>query len=287
MPTLTLLDGPTGTELARRGVDTLGPAWSARAIRESPDTLAEIHAAYARAGATVHTAATFRTQARVAPGDWEQLARRAVEITKASVPALHRVAGSIAPLADCYRPDLSPARSDPAGTWAEHAALARILARSGCDLLLCETFADPLEAILATEAAVGAAEPFGIPVWTSLTPGFDASLLTPETLAVAAGEAAERGAAALLINCCPVESAADYLRRVASTLSRPVDLGVYANAGQREDRWRDSPDDHARYAEAAAEWVRAGATIIGACCGGSPGLIRVLRDRLGSESARP
>ncbi|MBK7404220.1 MAG: homocysteine S-methyltransferase family protein [Phycisphaerales bacterium] len=164
---ITILDGPVGTELIRRGVDCTGPLWSARAIDGAPEVLGAIHREYAAAGATVHTAATFRTQPGIEPGEWARLARRGVELVREAVPRGHRVAGSLAPLADCYRPDLSPARVDPAATREAHLALARVLADAGCDILLCETFTDPGEGLLAAGAAVEAAEATGAEVWLS------------------------------------------------------------------------------------------------------------------------
>src|SRR5438034_11831000 len=61
---LLLLDGATGTELGRRGADISLPLWSARAIIEAPDILADIHRDYLRAGADLITANTFRTHRR-------------------------------------------------------------------------------------------------------------------------------------------------------------------------------------------------------------------------------
>src|SRR5512135_280688 len=84
---ITILDGPTGTELAARGVPTPAPAWSAHAVDHAPDVLAAIHRSFAAAGATVHTAATFRTKRRQVGARWEHLARRAVAIARAAVPA--------------------------------------------------------------------------------------------------------------------------------------------------------------------------------------------------------
>ena len=119
-----ILDGPLGTELDARGIPTPLPGWSAHALDEAPEAICAIHRDYAAAGATVHTTNTFRTRRAVFGARWETLARRAVHLARDSVPSGHRVAGSIAPLADCYRPDLSPAGSDTEGTRAEHRALA-------------------------------------------------------------------------------------------------------------------------------------------------------------------
>ena len=41
---IVLLDGPVGTELSRRGVETPLPLWTAAAIEQAPDVLAAIHA---------------------------------------------------------------------------------------------------------------------------------------------------------------------------------------------------------------------------------------------------
>ena len=59
-----LLDGATGTELERRGYAAGLPLWSTHALLDAPDAVAEIHADYARAGADILTANTFRTQRR-------------------------------------------------------------------------------------------------------------------------------------------------------------------------------------------------------------------------------
>src|SRR6516164_647837 len=97
-----------GTELGRLGVPTPSPAWSAHALIVAPETVAAIHREYAGAGATVHTANTFRARRRAVGERWEALARGAIGIARRSVPRGQRIAGSIGPLEDCYRPDLSP-----------------------------------------------------------------------------------------------------------------------------------------------------------------------------------
>src|SRR5262245_2109257 len=107
MAAFTLLDGPVGTELGARGVSTPAPLWSAAALEGAPQVVAAIHRDYAAAGATVHTAVTFRTQPHVAPDAWRRLLESAVRIAREAVPSGHRVAGSIAPLGDCYRPEES------------------------------------------------------------------------------------------------------------------------------------------------------------------------------------
>lgn len=269
-----VLDGPIGTELAARGVDTPAPLWSAAALDVAPHVIEAIHRDYARSGATVHTANTFRTKRRQAGDRWEELARRAVAVARRAVPPGHRVAGSIAPLEDCYRPDLSPRDPRP-----EHRELARALAAAGVDLLLCETFPHVGEALVAVEEAVAT----GLETWVAFTAGPDATLLTPPEIEAGAREAVQRGARAALINCVAANRTLAYVERLAGL---GVPFGAYANAGAAEEQmgWFDaSHDANAReadaalaYADLARGWLRAGASIIGSCCGTGPAHIRAL-----------
>ena len=240
--------------------------------------LASIHRGYAEAGATAHTACTFRTTRRVVGDRWEHLARRAVEIVRESVPAGHLVLGSIAPLEDCYRPDLSPANSSIDAARDEHALLARVLADAGCDALLCETFPHVGEALGAAEAALAT----GLPVWLSFTAGPSCDLLTPDEIAGGARHAEALGVGAVLINCVPVGRTLDYVRAIRGAVAEPVRVGAYANAGEPEERmgWRAHPEAPERYAGEAARWAEAGATIIGGCCGTCPAHVRALGERL-------
>lgn len=265
---ITILDGPMGTELIARGVALDGPAWSAIAIDRAPAVIAAIHRDYAAAGATVHTACTFRTKARQVGDRWEDLTRRAVAIARASVPSSHLVAGSLAPLEDCYRPDLSPRHARP-----EHRAMAQALARAGVDRILVETFPHAGEAIVAVEEAVAT----GVVTWLAVTAGPRAELLTPSEARDVLRRARDAGAAALFINCVEAARTSPFVEAIADL---GVPFGAYANAGGEGegDAWR--PDgDLARYVAHASRWARAGATIIGGCCGTTPAHIAAIATR--------
>lgn len=304
---VVVCDGPMGTQLAARGVDTTGPAWSANANEHSPESVAAIHRAYVDAGATVHTANTFRTRRRNAGQHWRELTTRAVDLARSSVPADQWIAGSIGPLADCYEPEKTPS---PSLARREHQEMADALAENGCDVLLCETFANLEEAAIATAEAVRT----GLPTWVALTAGYRADLLSPEAMAEAAGRLVDLGAEAVLVNCTPALVTRAYVDQLAR-LRLPVRIGAYANAGDREaglgwheaggDRHELELDRHeldldrqeaeasgprsengaarlaaSRYADCAVEWLSAGATIVGGCCGTGPEHIRQIRRRL-------
>lgn len=269
---VTILDGPTGTELARRGVPTPAPLWSAGAVLDAPDVLARIHRDYATAGATVHTAATFRTRRRAAGDRWEQLADSAVQLLREAVPAGTTLAGSIAPLEDCYRPDLSPDDPEP-----EHAELAARLVASGVDILLCETFPHVGEALAAVRAATGR----GRPVWLALTAGYQGDLLTPTQMADGARAAVELGADAVLVNCVPATATLPFVQALVRAVGDAVPVGAYANAGSLDAGlgWGRGPEGAQQYVALAEQWVDAGATLIGGCCGIEPATIAALRAR--------
>ena len=271
-PTTLILDGPMGTELLSRGVPTPTPGWSAFALEAAPGVVSAIHADYASAGARVHTANTFRTKSRTYPKRWEALARQAVALARAAVPSGHRVAGSLAPLEDCYRPDLSP--SDPR---PEHRALAHVLADAGCDLLLCETFPHVGEGLVAVEEAVAT----GVETWAGFTAGPDADLLTPTEVAEACVSAVERGAAAVFVNCVPARATLAYVEAIAHAVGDAVPFGAYANAGHADEGmgWVSAPQAPTRYATFAQTWVDAGATLLGACCGTGPRVVAELARR--------
>jgi S-methylmethionine-dependent homocysteine/selenocysteine methylase len=266
-----ILDGAIGTELISRGLEFDALAWSARAIVEAPDLLARVHGDYARAGATLHTANTFRTQPRSAGEGWAEALRAAVRIARQAVSPDCAVLGSMAPVEDCYRPDLSPG----AEARAQHREVATALAEAGCDVLLCETFANRIEAVTAVEEALAT----GVPAWVSLTAGPFAELLSPSELADIAKDAASAGAERVLVNCVAATRIGAYVDAIAAL---GVPFGVYANAGREDEGlgWgATGPRAAQAYADLAERWKDAGASVVGGCCGTGPLHVQALAER--------
>jgi len=266
-----ILDSAMGSELERRGLELDLPLWSARALVEAPELVAAIHRENVAAGADILTANTFRTT-RVAldeSGNADragELARLAVRLAREAALAAPRpvlVAGSVAPLFDCYRPDLVP--EDASGLVAEHALLVEDLALEGVDFLLLETFGTRREALAAARAARESPVPF---VVSFVTDG-GGRLLSGESLEEAAEAAREAGAVAVCVNCVSSRRiGADLARLEAVSAGRP--FGAYANILSEED----SPE---RYARDAGEWLTLGARIVGGCCGTGPIHVEAVR----------
>jgi S-methylmethionine-dependent homocysteine/selenocysteine methylase len=277
-PRPLLLDGPLGTELNRRGVSTDLPLWSAWGLVRAPDVVSSIHAEYAAAGADVLTTNTFRTQRRsCARAGLEdrttELTALAVRLARQAAAAVGHpcwVAGSMAPLEDCYSPDLTPR---PAELASEHGEVAEQLAGLGVDLILVETMPTMREAEAATRAAAAT----GLPVLTGFTCDARGRLLSGRSVTRAAAAVEAAGASGLMINC----TAADILEAPLRELRAATDLptGAYGNVGHAEETigWAATEViDPGSYVEYARGWLEAGAMLVGSCCGTTPDHTRAL-----------
>ncbi|MBW3582522.1 MAG: homocysteine S-methyltransferase family protein [Euryarchaeota archaeon] len=271
-----VLDGPTGTELERRGVDTTLPLWSARAIMDAPDVLKKIHRDHLLAGAEVHTANTFRTNPRTleragvkAEGrrfveSAVRIARQALEDPPRDAPRETWLAGSLAPVEDCYRPDLVP---DSDALVGEHALHAEDLHDAGVDLLLVETMNSGREA----EAATKAARETGLPVLVSFVASDDKTILSGEPLEEVIARVASLRPDGILLNCADVETTTRAVRVLRDHWEGP--WGAYANTGKADPikGWEAAEGaDVATYQRHADEWLRLGARLVGGCCGTRP-----------------
>ena len=258
-----VLDSAMGTELERRGMDLDLPLWSARALLENPDLVLQIHRDNVAAGADILTANTFRTQrgslcaAGIDESRARELTRLAVSLARDAAREAGRevfVAGSAAPLADCYRPDLV---ADRATLGREHAAHVENLLASGVDLILVETMNTIREARSATEAVKER-----VPVVVSFVTNGRGALLSGEDLGDAVRSILAVRPAAVGVNCVPFRAIGAEVGR----LSAAVPEAPIAASGNTLSE-RPSPRE---YAQTAIDWADRGARILGGCCGTTP-----------------
>lgn len=291
-----LLDGAMGTELQRRGARMDAPLWSAHALVDAPALVREIHRDYLRAGAQVVTTNTFRTHARnlAAAGLQDRaaeltrlavrLAREARELLAAEDPdaaAAARIAGSLSPLEDCFRPADSPgSRAGP-----EHRETAEALAEAGCDLLLVETMGRVDEAVAAVAAAAG----LGPPVWLAVVARADGRLLAGEPLPALVSALAGLPVQALLVNCTELGHLPAAIPALVEAAG-PSDmlLGTYPHTGRQEPGgFVTHASDAEAFADALVAWTRrAPLAIVGSCCGSTPAWTAALAERLYREPGR-
>ena len=153
-----VVDGATGSELDRRGVDCSLPLWSANANLIAPEVLKDVHKHYLLNGAKAITTNTFRTHEttlkKVGLGHLaKELTTKAVEMAVQARDEVNPdalVLGCVAPLENCYRADLVP---DTDVCKREHRKMMTNLMDAGCDFLLIETASNGKEAIACAEVA--------------------------------------------------------------------------------------------------------------------------------------
>lgn len=275
-----------GTELDRRGMDVALPLWSAGALETAPDLVQAIHRDYLAAGARILTANTFRTTtpAYQRAGLDEAAAResarratqRAISLAKEAAGDQALVAGSLAPVGDCYTPADYPGPEVARATYRD---LARWMAKAGADLLLLETHITLDEACIALKAAAHT----GLPTLVSYLVDDRLNLWGGASLVAAAEAARQGGAQGILINCVTLAVAHKAVKALAEITTLP--FGVYANAGRtqpsREGIIHQAHSDE-DFVAAAREWIATGATMIGGCCGTTPDTIRALNRLLAS-----
>lgn len=284
-----ILDGATGTELNRRGVNTGLPLWSANALLtdEGLRVLQDIHEDYLRAGADILTTNTFRTHVRaLAPsGNADralELTHRAVDIARAAIAAVpleqtRFVAGSISTLEDCYRPDLVPPDDQ---LRAEHSERVHHLLESGVDVFLVETINSIREASIIAKLAVST----GLPVIVSFVCNREGKILSGESLSDAARELLPMGVSALGVNCGSTPDLAKPLAELQSASPPDFPLIAYGNIGyaDEKDGWVNTDAENpVVYCKHAVQWP---VKIVGGCCGTMPAHIAQLQLALRGKS---
>jgi len=302
-----ILDGGMSRELARLGAPLRQPEWSALALMEAPDVVRQAHAEFIAAGADVISTNSYA----LVPFHiglnrfWEEgpaliaLAGRLAREAAAAAPPDRRplVAGALPPIFGSYEPQ----NFDPARAPHYLNVLVENL-QPYVDLWLAET----LSLIAEAEAARASVAGTGKPLWTSFTLLDDIGaehsaaprLRSGETVEDAAAWAADSGAQALLFNCSRPEvmaSAVEIAAGVFRDRGASLEIGVYANAfepspeagGANETLHSVRADlTGEAYCAFARRWIKAGATLIGGCCGVGAAHIGRLSATLGYEPSR-
>ncbi len=277
-----IMDGATGTELQRRGVKTTLPLWSASALITNPEIVKAIHLDYIHAGAEIITTNTFRTTRRIFAkiGQAEktetfthracQLAQEAISESGASHPVY--IAGSMAPLEDCYTPAKTPPESE---LRAEHTQYAQQLKDGGVDFILVETMPTIREAV----AALGAAYQTKLPCAVSFCCGAQGDLLSGETLKDAVSAIITFDPLFIGVNCMSTDDITGAIGKLRMCTDRPLAAYGHGDGHPDDDQgWKftGTVSAHA-YGEICRQWVDSGVQIIGGCCGTDPSYISLLK----------
>lgn len=270
-----LLDGATGSNLMKAGMPkgVCAETW----ILDHPQAILDLQRAYVAAGSQVLLAPTF-TAGRMylsqhgLEGELKELNRCLVALSREAAQGKAWVAGDMTTMG---RADV------PYETMLEYyEEQARALAEAGVDLILCETLMGHDEAMAALEGCrMAAAE---LPVCCSFSVTADGMLYFGGSVYEAAPQVAEFGADAVGINC---SVGPDQLESVVRALQESLTVPVIAkpNAGMPEidDQGNAHYSMHAAdFGRHMAALHRAGASILGGCCGTEPPYIAALKAAL-------
>jgi homocysteine S-methyltransferase len=298
---VVILDGGLATELERRGAELHDPLWSARALIEQPDLIVGTHTAYFEAGADVAITASYQAsfEGFAARGIGERegaalmrgsilLAQRARDAWIETAPPGRLqplVAASIGPYG-AVRADGSEYTGDYDRTTPElrtfHARRLEVLAdpEAGADLLAVETIPSIQEAVALAEAL--AAHP-SMPAWVSFSCRDGARICDGTPLAEAIRTVTTvQNVVAVGVNC----TAPAYIGSLVGIAAAHTDLPVltYPNRGAAYDpiakTWEGPGDED--LGMMAKAWVRAGASLVGGCCGTGPEDIRSIATAIGT-----
>ena len=291
MATVTVLDGGMGRELLRIGAPFRQPEWSALALTEGPEWVVRAHRNFIDAGAQVITTNSyaivpfhigderFRLEGRDLAALSGRLAREAAA-TSTGVT----VAGSLPPLFGSYRPDLFDAAAAPTIIDPLIDGL-----RDHVDLWLGETLGSIAEAE-AILAALDRNHSPSKPIWISyyLHHQQEGLLASGESVADAVSAAVTLGATAVMFNCCQAELISAAIPIAVGVAGIAAQVGGYANrftpthtstgtANSRLSEFRDDLDP-TTYCTFIGDWLDAGASIVGGCCGMTPAHITAISE---------
>ena len=271
---ITILDGGFGRELQKRGVCIDAPLWSANAFYTNSELIEEVHRAFIDSGADIistntYALTSYNLEKADKQNDQESLIDQAYHMAKKAANGTVKIAASVPPLVESYRPDLV----DENRMQSEYAFLVDKAIQHQVDIILAETMSCKIEAL----AVLKHKSKTDIPFWIGFTVNEEGNLRSGELLEEAAKEVIEKGASCVLINCSTLEGtnkSIDILCNLSEYF--PLTYGAYANRffEVRPDFTLESgintlndeitKEDYKAYAK---HWLDKGTTIIGGCCG--------------------
>ena len=283
-----ILDGAMGTELLRMGVELPLPLWSAIANETCSEKVYKIHREYINAGANVLTTNSFRStpyayqkagfSRRDALLRSEMNLKKAVSIAKKAVTGTQLIAGSIAPIEDCYSPEIYP------GDTQFNKSMESVIKwfhETEVDIILFETMGNSRE----ISRILFFLEDCDLPIWLSLILQDKNHLLDGTSVHEILETLSTSKVEKLLLNCNTIQLTLQAIHTIKRYWNGP--WGVYPNLGIKnpeidgkiaqiisDETWRS------RVKEILIEKP----TVIGACCGSTPEHIRIIKEIIESKS---
>jgi len=266
---LLILDGGMGTSLQARGLPQGYPPdlWSV----ERPEEVRRVHEAFVEADADIILTNTFgASRLRLDRYGWgdrvRELNRAAVGLARAASQGIALVAGDIGPCGPVAATFRQLSRPEATSIYAEQIAA---LASAGVDLLVIETISDLQEMEVAVAAARSVAS--DLPVLALLTFTRDGILRSGEGPAAAARALEAMGVDIVGANCSfGFASLLPICEEMAKATS--LQLAIKPSAGVPPM----PPHSINEAADYVRQFVEAGASLVGGCCGVDPSMLRAI-----------
>ena len=274
------LDGAMGTQLGQAGLEMGGPN-----NVTNPDVVLAIHKKYVAAGVDLLITNTLTmNRTNVASHnvgvEVREVNLAGVRLAKEAAGQGCYVLGDMSSTGKMMKPYGPLPEEDAFATFKEQAA---ILAEGGVDGLIVETMFDLREAVCAVRAAKEACD---LPVIASIafnTAGNQGRTVMGNTARQCAEALTEAGVVAVGANCGSVDplEMAQLVVMMREGTSLPIIAQPNAGKGRMVDKelvFDLSPGD---FAAGVQECVRAGARLVGGCCGTSPAHIQAMVELIG------
>lgn len=268
-----ILDGSMGALLMSRGIEPGKPVYTWNI--EKPSEVFTVHCQYVESGAEIILTNTFSINPQHVPRKWlEKAIDDGVGIARRAARGKAYVAGDVGPLGILVEPFGDFPFEE---AYRNFLVIARCFRKAKPDLMFIETFTSMVEA----KAAFLAMREVGVPI--VVTGSFQNDHRTvcgdiPEAWAVTFENL---GAVAVGVNCSPPETSLEVIKRMRGVTNLP--LVAKPNKGIPRIRrsrtvWSLSDEAVANFYEM---FIKAGATMIGGCCGTTAAGVRLIsrRDR--------
>ena len=279
---MIFLDGALGSILLDRANKSSSGLWSAQFLLDDPKAIKSLYEEYIAIGSDLITTNTYSTipsylNKEKISAKMPELVDIAGKLAK-EVADQHehvRVAGSLPPLEESYRPDLVL-------TEGEALPIYKTLIEGllpYVDIFLCET----ISSVQETQNVLKALDLYNkeIPIWLSWTLKEDKkdSLRSGESIEEAFKFAEKYNPEAYLFNCTDPNAISSGLKVLQRLTDKPI--GGYPNVFSVPDGWTLDNDvvtlkkdlTKKSFSSFCQTWKENGASIFGGCCGIGPELM--------------
>jgi 5-methyltetrahydrofolate--homocysteine methyltransferase len=276
------LDGAMGTQLGQMGLEMGG-----RNNVTNPDAVLAVHKKYVASGVDLVITNTLtmnrlNLESHNVGVDFREVNLAGVRLAKEAAGEGSYVLGDMSSTGKMLKPYGQLPEEDAFATFKEHAS---VLAEGGADGIIVETMFDLREAVIAVRAVREACD---LPVIASVafnTAGNEGRTVMGNTARQCAEALTEAGAVAVGANCGSIDPFE--MAEIIAMFKQATDLPLIAQPNAGKGRLVDgdlvfdlSPAD---FAAGVQECLKAGARLVGGCCGTSPAHIQAMVEAIGPD----